>query len=337
MKRIISTAISALMILMIPGCTSTGLEEEGVQQVSDLSMKKGKEKSNVIVIPEENLFPEGIEYDRRNDRFLISSVTQGNIGQVIDGEYSVWVEDDDLISTIGIHIDHSGKRVLVANSDLGVSEKESEGGAGSLAALVAYDLEGNRIFYADLGSLREGPHFANDITVDNKGNAYVTDSFSGIIYKVDPAGNASIFYENAAFAPAEGSFGFNGIDYDPRGFLLVSHLAKQQILKFPIDDPDAYSVVDIPVQLYSPDGIYLKNPNELIVVGNDFGGENASVQTFRTRDKWESAILTDEFATPGVFPTTVTVKRNSPYVLYAHLDVLLSGESQSQFSIVKAE
>lgn len=337
MKNIISSACSLFLLIMISSCTSNDIEGTEVLKSSDLSHKMKQDKQEVITIDEPNLYPEGIEYDIRNDRFLVTSVTRGNIGQVIDGVYSEWVNDEDLISTIGIHIDHSGKRVLVAVSDLGVSEKESEGGPGTLAAIAAYDLDGNRLFYTDLGSLREGAHFANDITVDNKGNAYVTDSFSGIIYKVDPMGNPSIFYENDDFAPAEGSFGFNGIDYDPRGYLLVSHLDFGPILRFPLNNPDAYTVVDLSVELANPDGIYLKNPNELLVVSNDLGGANAKVQTFRTNDRWASASLIHEFDAPGVFPTTVTVKRNIPYVLYAHLDVLLAGGSQEEFSIVKAK
>lgn len=337
MRNIISSVCSLFFLILLSSCTGNGLEETGIVDSSDLSYKTKKDQQKVITIDEPNLFPEGIEYDIRNNRFLVTSVTRGNIGQVKDGVYSEWINDDDLISTVGIHIDHSGKRILVAVSDLGVSEKESEGGPGSLAAIAVYDLDGNRLFYTDLGSLREGAHFANDVTVDNKGNAYVTDSFSGIIYKVDPLGNPVIFYENPEFVPSEGSFGFNGIDYDPRGYLLVSHLDRGEILRFPISNPETFTVVDLPVELYNPDGINLKNPNELLVVSNDFGGENGKVQTFRTNDRWASANLIDEFNAPGVFPTTVTVKRNTPYVLYAHLDVLLAGGTQQEFSIVKAE
>jgi sugar lactone lactonase YvrE len=188
-----------------------------------------------------------------------------------------------------------------------------------------------------LEALTSGANFANDVTVDQHGNAYVTDSFSGVIFKVDLQGNAMVFYENEELAPAPGGFGLNGIDYDPRGYLLIAKSDSGQLLKFPMDDLDDFTVVDLPVSLIDPDGIYLKNPNQLVIVSNDFGGENASVQTFRTNDRWESASLIAEFHTGAVFPTTATVKRNDIYVLYAHLDVLLAGVSRAEFSIVKAE
>lgn len=300
-------------------------------------MKSVAVDSEVIRIEEPQLFPEGIEYDIRGDRFLLTSLTRGTIGQVRNGHYTEWINDQDLVSTIGIHIDHSGSRILVANSDPGVSERSSEATQNSLAALAAYDFSGERIFYADLGQLHAGNHFANDVTVDKKGNAYVTDSFSGVIYLVDPAGNPSIFFENKKMNPKENGFGLNGIDYDPRGYLLVSWVDANKILRFPIDDPQEYTEVKMPVELFGPDGIYLKNPNELLVVSNDSGGENGKMQTFSTWNKWETATLIEELDSPGAFPTTVTVKRNTPYVLHAHLDVLFSGGTQEEFSIFKGK
>lgn len=328
--------IAGILILLVMSCDPMNTERAS-ENVSHLFMKSVAEDPEVIRIEEPRLFPEGIEYDSRGDRFLLTSMTRGTIGQVQNGQYTEWIDDQDLIATVGIHIDHTGNRILVANSDPGVSERSSEETKNSLAALVAYDLTGNRIFYAELGQLHSGAHFANDVTVDEKGNAYVTDSFSGVIYKVDPAGNASIFYSNEEMDAVEDGFGLNGIDYDPRGYLLVSWLDANKILRFPIDDPQKYTEVKIPVELFSPDGIYLKNPNELLVVSNDSGGDNGKIQTFSTWNKWETTTLIDEFDSPGAFPTTVTVKRNTPYVLHSHLDMLFSGEHQEEFSIVRAK
>ena len=38
-----------------------------------------------------NLYPEGVQYDAKNSRFLVSSLTTGNVGQVKDdGTYNVF-------------------------------------------------------------------------------------------------------------------------------------------------------------------------------------------------------------------------------------------------------
>lgn len=319
--------VAGVLTIFFTSCESNAVDERGVDEVSDLMGKKMIYPAE-ISINEENLFPEGIEYDQREDRFLISSVTRGTIGQVKDGVYSEFISDSDLFASLGLHIDNPKKRLLVVNSNID----------GSVSALASYELSsGERIFYADLEELEDGPQFANDVTVDKKGMAYVTDSYAGIIYQVDSDGEASVFFEDEDLAPSPGSFGLNGIDYDPRGFLLVSHLENNQILKFPLDNPENYSEVTIPTELYGPDGIYLNNPNELLVVSNGGGGENAVVHTFKTKDKWETATLKNAFSTSATFPTTVTVKGNTPYVLYSYLHILLSGGSQDEFQIVKVE
>lgn len=336
-KHFFTSAAIALIVLLLASCSRLDLDD------FFQDIREGKESPDRITVTQEDLFPEGIEYDKLGSRFLLTSVRYGTIGEVEnDGQYEELVDDEELISTIGIQIDYLRQRMLVAVADAGMSVKSSEATIGRLAAIAAYDLySGERLFYTDLGSLRPDlPHFANDIAIDEEGNAYVTDSFSGIIYKVDEDGNAEIFYENEALAPTqEGAFGLNGIVYDLTGYLLVAKSDEGQILHIPLDDPDDYQVVDIPVDLPSPDGLYLQNPDELIVVNNAGGMDNGKVYTLKTRasDWWNSARVVNEFTTPEVFPTTATVRNGHPYVLYAYLHELMEGESRSEFQIVKVE
>ncbi|AHM61810.1 hypothetical protein D770_17790 [Flammeovirgaceae bacterium 311] len=333
MKRIFTpTAAAAIfMFMLLSSCSHLGLD--------DLWEEKPVHSPEEITIAQENLFPEGVEYDRVMNRFLVSSITQGSIGVVQhNGDYTEWINDPDIPSTIGIHIDQPRKRLLVAVSDNGASEKSSEETINSLAGLAAYDLRnGQRIFYTRMDALLpDAPHFANDVTVDNKGNAYVTDSFTGVIYKVDPSGNASIYYQDEALNPAPNGFGLNGIDYDPRGYLLAVKSDEGKLLRFPINNPSDYTAVDLPIQLLNPDGIYLKNNKELVIVNNNNGGEEAFVAILGSNDMWQSARLKGTFETGPVFPTTATAQSNgNVYVLYAYLNVLMSGNSQQEFQIVK--
>lgn len=324
MKKICTAILSVFLLASTFSCSEEKAENLDPLQ---LDLKASKVSETSIEIIEPALFPEGIDYDKWGNRFFVSSITRGDIGQVIDGEYSVFAKNPNFVSTIGIHVDQSGKRLLVTNSDID----------GSLAALAAYDLSGEFLFYTELHTLKPGGHFVNDVAVDNRGNAYVTDSYTGIIYKVTPDGEAEIFLEAQDLAPTPPAFGMNGIVYDPRGFILVGRSDKHSIIKIPLDQPEAYSEVELDAELFSPDGMYMKNPNELLVVSNDSGGENSRLQTFRTTDKWENATLQEEFLTPHEFITTVTMRKNIPFVLVAHLDVLLSGGFTDTFSILKAE
>ncbi|MEO5997496.1 MAG: hypothetical protein ABIN89_12225 [Chitinophagaceae bacterium] len=87
------------------------------------------------------------------------------------------------------------------------------------------------------------------MVLDPEGNAYVTNSFSPVIYKLDRYGKASIFFQNAAFATDPGEFGFNGIQNDERGFLLVAHTSLDEIIKIPVRKPADYSVVQLDATL----------------------------------------------------------------------------------------
>ncbi len=274
-----------------------------------------------------DLFPEGVVYDPFNNYFLVSSITRGDIGMVTtNGTYTPFITDDALASSIGLEIDKTSKRLLVVNSSL----------MTSLAQLAIYNLNSReRIHLVDLGALLPGaPHFTNDVAVDAEGNAYVTDSFSPVIYKVDAQGNATIFFRDESFATDAGQFGFNGIEYHPDGFLLVAFNIRNQIVKIPLNK-SAYSIVQLNAGLNSPDGLIItKNAKQLVVVNNGEDPEaHGKVILFSSDDKWETGHVTDIYETGPVFPTTATTDGKKVYTLYAYLNILIAGGTQSTFTI----
>ncbi|SDM00718.1 hypothetical protein SAMN05421823_109259 [Catalinimonas alkaloidigena] len=298
-----------------------------------LDTPNGGEKAPALVtFQQQGLYPEGVEYDTDQDAFLVSSLTQGTIGRVTnEGTYSPFIESEQLISTIGLHIDAPRKRLLVAISNPGVSVRASQEPIGQYAALGLYDLlTGQEINVVRLSDLMPGqPHFANDIAVDNQGNAYITDSFSPIIYKVTQAGEASIFLQDSTFSTPAGAFGLNGIDFDPRGggYLIAGFSYTNTLYRIPLSNPQAFAPIALDVAIPAPDGITLsKNHQQLIVVGNAGGTAPGKVFTFASQDGWKSATATETFTSDPVFPTTVAQRKNQFYVLYAYLNQLFGGD-----------
>ncbi|RZL02499.1 MAG: hypothetical protein EOO62_22120, partial [Hymenobacter sp.] len=81
---------------------------------------------NKITVPQRALSPEGIQYDEANQRFIVSSRTQGRIGTVRDDStYTQLADDARLVSTIGLNLDASRQRLLAAVSDAGVNTSRS--------------------------------------------------------------------------------------------------------------------------------------------------------------------------------------------------------------------
>ncbi|UOQ71752.1 hypothetical protein [Hymenobacter cellulosilyticus] len=178
------------------------LSSLGLSACLDNTVEQGNvvapEGPDALPFTQSNLYPEGLEFDTNNGRFLVSSQTTGSVGQVRAEGYSSFATDERLISTVGLQIDELRNRLLAAVADPGYNtDRTSAATKNKLAALASFDNLGRTINYVDLGGLRPGVnHFANDVAVDREGNAYITDSFAPIIYKVDAVGAASVFLED---------------------------------------------------------------------------------------------------------------------------------------------
>lgn len=270
---------------------------------------------DTILVREPGLHPEGVAWDAPRDRFLISSVTTGRITAVRDdGSQQALVEDPELRSAIGIHIDRRDGRLLVANADVSAIQ----GGPG-LAKLGIYDLEsGERLLMVDLGRLRpDGRHFANDVTVAPDGTAYVTDSFTPVIYEVTPAGDVSVLVEDERLG-TEG-FGLNGIDYHPDGHLLAAVAGRRTLVRIPLDAPGELTEVELS-EPFAADGLVLQEDGDLVAVATTGQGESARNETLllRSDDGWASARIVGRAPAPGA--TTAAMRDDAVYVVNPHFE-----------------
>jgi sugar lactone lactonase YvrE len=271
-----------------------------------------------ITVAQQGISPEGVQYDDLNRQFLVSSRTKGQIGAVEDdGTYTVFADDSRLVSTIGLNLDVARRRLLAAVSDIGVNTaRTSPATVRKLAAVAIFNADnGNLLRYIDLGALRPSlAHFANDIAVDADGNAYITDSLSPIIYKIDPQGNASVFLEDPQLSGGTG-FGLNGIVYHPAGYLLVAKSNDGTLFKVPLKSPANFTKVSSSQSLVGADGLLLQNTQTLLVVS----GSQSTVFRLSSTDAWETVNVTGTFATGATSPTTITRRLlNDAYVLYPY-------------------
>lgn len=303
-------SLAALAFLAQAGCApaDSGAEGEGAS-VSPA----GETLPDVVRIEDPGLHPEGIEYDAAGDRFLVSSVTRGTVTAVADdGSRSVFVDDPDITSSIGIQIDRARDRLLVANSTVAVFQNQP-----GHARLGAYDLEtGQRIFMVDLGALTGGEsQFANDMTSDDDGNAYVTNSLQPVIYRVTPDGEATVWADNELLG-GDG-FGLNGIDLHPDGYLLVAQAGRRQLLRIPLDDPTDIHVVGID-EPFDADGLTFTANGDLIAVATTGDRDAASTEVLRLQssDGWNTARIAAR-APAAESATTAAVRGDAVYVLDA--------------------
>lgn len=327
--------------VIVSSCSQIPPEEEFTLKAREKSGKANQPDN--ITFTAEGLYPEGVGYHKKENRFLVSSLRFGTIGEVNDkGRYQSFAEDEQLVSTAGLFVDEIRNRIIVCNLDLGVGIRTSPETQGKLAGIGIYDLStGSRLNYVDLGSLRpDAGHAANDLTIDSQGNIYITDSFSPVIYKVDKKGIATVFIEDKRFAPtAPGGFGLNGIVYHPQGYLIAAKYDEGILFKIPLRDPEKLHVTEINRTLAGADGLLLKKDGSLLVVLNPGVPSDNKVISLESSDQWISATAKKEFAPGNVSPTTLASRGGYDYVLHSHLFKLFGGQNPpvSQFTIEKVK
>jgi sugar lactone lactonase YvrE len=121
--------------------------------------------------------------------------------------------------------------------------------------------------------------FPNDLAFDGDGNAYVTDSFLGRIWKIDPQGVVSVWlsdplFDGNAAAPALPlhAFGVDGIAFDKgKKNLYVTNLDYGEILRIPFDShgyPGPVHVFADDARLQGADGLAFDDKGNLYVAVN---------------------------------------------------------------------
>ncbi|MBC8755952.1 SMP-30/gluconolactonase/LRE family protein [Kordia sp. YSTF-M3] len=298
-----------------------------------------------VLVKSPGLYPEGLVYDATTESFFTTSVSQGKIVKVSKkGKVTVFADDEDLVSTIGLEIDVKRNRLIVCNSDPGASIKSTEATKGKLAAIVFYNLKtGKREKYIDLAAIAPlGGHMANDVVVDNKGNFYITDSFSSIIYKVTKRGKATILINDKRLASPAGTFGLNGLAYHPDGFLIVALYNGGRLFKIPLKKPSNFTEINLGNKPFPTiDGVLLLDDNTIAVACNNLTGAKypSAVYKVKSTNNWQSANTIGVFETGDTFPTTLTKADNDVFVVYAKLPMLFGGVKPvaQEFEITKVE
>jgi sugar lactone lactonase YvrE len=337
MKITYNLLFTVVLVTALGGCSKPA--EDG--KVSDsgaakpVAEKAALQKIYKINSPAQ--YPEGIEWDDAHKRFLVTSLRKGEVGAVSDdGSYTTFANDPRMICSVGIELDPARDRALVCNSDGGAGEKSSKETTGKIAALAVFQLStGNLINYVDLAKGAEGGHFCNDIAIADDGTAYITDSFSPVVYKVDTNYNVSVLINDQTFTgPA---FNQNGIVVKDN-FLLVDKMNSGQIFKIPLDNPQSFSEVNLPEKLEGADGMLWAPDGSLIVIANNNAHVGITASTTPTNavvrlasdDNWQTAAIKGKASTGDVFATTGTLRDGQIYVSHAMLHVLFNPDTKEQ-------
>ncbi|GAV90273.1 SGL domain-containing protein [Cephalotus follicularis] len=277
---------------------------------------------HVIKFRSPNLYPEGITWDPSAQHFIVGSLHHRTIHSVSDAGVTETLISDPTLppnSTIpGLAIDPIHKRLLAV--------VHSASPLPPFNALAAYDLrDRSRIF---LSLLTDGDGVstrpvANDVAVDFRGNAYVTNSAGNFIWRVNADGESSVFSRSPLFTsyPVDeaktapfSECGLNGIAYVSKGYLLVVQSNTGKMFKVDAEDGWGREVL-LTEELTWADGVAIRGDGVVLVVSP------RKLWFLKSRDSWGEGVVYDKIDLDVErFPTSVGVGgEDRVYVLYGHV------------------
>lgn len=272
----------------------------------------------VLTVAAENLFPEGVTWDPTRKSLLVGSVHQPALISAVgrDGVARTVVSDPDLLTFLGLEVDAArGRIVATAGDPLNPGE----------TFLAVYDLAtGAREQLVDLSG--EG-HAANDVALDPAGNAYVTDTGAGAVYKVDLAGRVTTLSTDPRLGPV---VGVNGIVWHPAGYLVVANHTTGKL--FRLRTNGRLTELRLASPLVGADGLVLRRDGTLVVVTNRLLGlPGSTVAVHELALFGNAAVPLRTTPWPDPAPTTAADTPYGIYVVDGRLDALLAGGTATDF------
>jgi sugar lactone lactonase YvrE len=264
-----------------------------------------------------NLFPEGVAWDPTRQSLLVGSIAQPAVISAVgrDGVARPIVSDPDLLGFVGMKVDARRNRILAVNgspflpgpSFLGIYNLRT----GARERLV--DLSGDG-------------HATNDVITDPAGNAYVTDTGAGAVYKVDLAGHVTTLVEDERLTPSPG---VNGIVWHPGGYLVIGNYTTGKLYR--LSTRGHLTELKAP-SLVGADGLVLRRDGTLVVVTNQLSnlpGSSPAVHELKLVGDRAVPLRTTPW--PDAAPTTATETPFGVYVVDGHLDVFIAGGTATDF------
>jgi sugar lactone lactonase YvrE len=270
----------------------------------------------VLTPAAENLFPEGVAWDPSRQSLLVGSAAQPALISAVgrDGVARTVVTDPDLVGFVGMKVDAARNRIVAVNGSPF---------APGPSFLGIYDLRtGARERLVDLS----GPgHATNDVALDPAGNAYVTDTGAGAVYKVDLAGHVTTLVSDPRLTPSPGA---NGIVWHPGGYLVIGNYTTGKLYRL---SRGHLTELTAP-PLVGADGLFLRRDGTLVVVTNRLGELPGSVvAVHELKLVGNKAVPLHTTPWPDQAPTTAAETPYGVYVVDGHLDRFIAGGTATDF------
>ena len=312
-------ALLALLLAACGGETSTGGGDTKEKSRVQGGTTQASADTWSYELPGEEVYPEGVVYQQSSGDFFVSSTSNGAIfkGSVQEGGGSadVFLEggEDDRSAAVGLALDDN--QLFVAGGETG--------------RMFVYDTGSGEL----VGGFRNDREktFVNDVTVVPSGDAYFTDSYSPVLYRLEDTGNGFKLEEwlDLSGTPIEYQDGFNlnGIVSAKDGrYLIVTHSITGQLFRI---DTESKKVVEIDLNgdEVAGDGMALDGQTLYAVIGS-------KVTQVELSDDYTTGTVGANFTEPSFkSPTTIAKYDDRLLVVNSQFDARESGNPELPFTV----
>jgi sugar lactone lactonase YvrE/dienelactone hydrolase len=251
-----------------------------------------------FTLAERDLIAEGIAHDPVGRVFYVGSIHRRKVVSV-DARGAVkdftGEGQDGLWGVLGMRVD-AARRVLWVNSVAGPEAGEARGSSG----VFKYDLKTGKLVKKYLLPNKPRTHLLNDVALNSRGDAFITDSEEGSVYVVRAARD-----ELELLVPAGKFIYANGVTLSPdeRRLYVADFASGLSVVDV---ETGAVKAVEYPegVIIHGADGLYFYR-DSLVAVQN-LRGPGRVVRLFLNRegDRVTSARVVEAFNPLFEIPTT---------------------------------
>ncbi|WP_394850991.1 hypothetical protein LZC95_26730 [Pendulispora brunnea] len=283
-----------------------------------------------FVLPGADFFPEGIT-TTRDGSFFVGSVRTGAILRRGPGsrQFDVFVSGGDpavrqVQTAEGLLVDEASGVLWVCDGGAPPSHP---------SAVLGLSLQDGHTVVRHPFPEREA--FCNDLTMDDEGALYASDSFAPRILRVaalDKLVNAKavVWATDRRWEVMPGEYGLNGLAY-LQGNVYAVHTQHNELFRIPLTPQGTAGesvAVSLDRPLTRPDGIEIAADGSLLIVES---GANRLVRAELQGDRGAISVL----ATGFEGPTTFALFADSAWVVEGQLDHLADQKPRLPFRIVR--
>jgi hypothetical protein len=294
------------------------------------SNAQSNNQAEFINLKGDALFPEGI-HTLPNGDLLVGGFGDGSI-QKIDGKNNVTYfsksGENGLVIAVGMTLDTKNNRLWVANFNF----KTESGKPGS--NFKVFDYKSGKLLKSIPENFIEGAFF-NEVTLDAKGNAYVSDTFGPNIWKASfNSSNPEVFVTNPLLKnpSPDQPFGLNGLTTTPDNKYLIASVMNRTIKGGgTLVKIDLSSKKVTPIQLNADeatkafsgsDGMFF-DKGKLFMV--NVYSQAGAIFTAKFDKNYDKATLTihDKFQSVYDRPTASTIRNGRLYTVNSQLNHII--------------